>query len=210
MVTIILASGSPRRKYLLKQAGLPFKAVTPKLNERIDAGKSIRETVQRLAKEKVKSILSYLPQKEKDWVAGFDTICAYKGRLLGKPSCLDEAKEILNTLSGKIHSVHTGIALYTKLSSKIETDVCTTRVTFRKLSLEEIDFYLNTDEWKGVAGAYRIQGRGELFIHSISGSYSNVVGLPLSFFYGMLMQYQYPFHKGEKSSGGNFCLKHRK
>ncbi len=112
---------------------------------------------------------------------------------MGKPRDKADAIEMLAALAGGIHRVHTGIALYMASSEHLETQSAITQVRFRALTHDEIVRYAATAEWRGAAGAYRIQQRGETLVDEIRGSYSNVVGLPLSLLCGMLTTNRYPF-----------------
>ena len=127
------------------------------------------------------------------WVLGADTEVEVGGVLLGKPLTGTEARGMIARLSGVTHRVHTGIALIPGLDAASEALAVVTSVTFSRLSEAEIDWYVSTGEWDGAAGAYRIQERGAFLVRSIEGSYSNVVGLPLEAFYGMLMSHHYYF-----------------
>jgi septum formation protein len=140
---------------------------------------------------KVKSVRQSFNDYE--WIAGFDTVVELDNNILGKPKSRDEANHMLHGISGKTHKVHTGVAI--AHPSGISTEICTTYVTFNKMTDNEIEFYLDTCEWNGAAGGYRIQERGAFYIKRIKGSFSNVVGLPISLFYGMLCRYNFPYLK---------------
>jgi septum formation protein len=189
MEKIILASSSLRRKRILESLNIPFKSVSPEIDEKTAFTKNIELSVKKCAELKVKSVMENNKAK---WIAGFDTVVELKNEILGKPRNRYEAKTMLKKLSGVTHKVHTGVSL--ACSYKISTDICTTFVTFNKMTEKEIEFYLNTGEWNGVAGAYRIQERGSFYVNSIKGSYSNVVGLPISLFYVMLCRYNFPIN----------------
>ena len=141
----------------------------------------------------MKSVLPHIGNDPYRWVVGFDTLIETEGHILGKPKDRTEAERILETLSGKAHRVITGVALLPKKGVGILLDYCTSIVHFNPMKQDEIDYYLSTEEWQGAAGAYRIQGSGALYIKAIEGSYSNVVGLPLSLIYGMLRDAGYSF-----------------
>jgi septum formation protein len=186
MDKLILASASPRRQEILKQMGLVF-SVQPQDVDESFSGLSADAEASRLAKKKVSACL------EKDqWILGADTFIVYKDRFIGKPENRSDAHDMLNKLSGKTHSVITGLALCIP-SGEIETAVCRTEVKFSVMSSAEIEWYLEQNEWQGAAAAYRIQQKGAMFIESISGSYSNVMGLPINTFYGMLSSNNYNF-----------------
>jgi septum formation protein len=124
---------------------------------------------------------------------GFDTLIEMNGLTVGKPKDAEEAESILESLSGRKHRVVTGIALLSDPDRPLLQDHCSTDVYFKPMERDEIALYLATGEWRGVAGAYRIQERGAFFVDRIEGSYSNVVGLPLSHLYGILRSAGYPF-----------------
>ncbi len=191
MIKIILASSSPRRKHILSILRIPFTAISPDIDETVFENNDIIKTVKACSKQKVSAIKIKL--NENKWIAGFDTLVELNNKILGKPKNRNEAENMLKLLSNRTHKVHTGIAITNDKDGEIITDSCTTEVKLISMSNKDIEFYLNTKEWNGVAGAYRIQERGAFFINSINGSYSNVVGLPISLFYGMLCQYNFPF-----------------
>jgi septum formation protein len=127
------------------------------------------------------------------WVLGADTVVEAEGKILGKPSGPEEAQSMLRLLSGRVHRVYSGIALLVEKGKQMEQEVVCTEVKFRQMSSDEVRFYLDTGEWAGAAGAYRIQESGAFFVEWIHGSYSNVVGLPLEAFYGILVRNGYQF-----------------
>jgi septum formation protein len=171
---LILASGSPRRRDLLAQLGIPFEVHEPRLDETGEPGEAPREQVLRLAKSKAARAGKAFPGRT---LLAADTLVALGDRILGKPRSEDEARTFLRLLSGTTHLVHTAVCLLAGDASACRT--VTTEVTFRPLGDREIDWYLGTGEPMGKAGAYAIQGCGGAFVASIQGSYSNVVGLPL-------------------------------
>jgi len=184
--TIILASGSPRRQELLKRVGIPFKAFPPTIDEQIGCGAAVEERVQIIARKKIEKVVSLFKDESPRWVLGLDTLVEFKGRAIEKPADIEDAEKILKELSGATHRVYTAIGFLPSRQLKIDMRYACTQVKFIKLTEEDIQYYLMTGEWRGVAGAYRIQDRGAFFIESIKGSCSNVVGLPLETFYGML------------------------
>ena len=156
---------------------------------------SIKEAVITVARAKAESVLSRLPQKV-EWILGVDTVVEFEGRIFGKPVDREQARQMLSDLSGRTHRVLSGLALLPRRDSEWVERSCISQVTFRSLAVEEIGAYLKTGEWHGAAGAYRIQETGAILVDSIKGSYSNIVGLPLSLFYGMLRSAGYPFQSG--------------
>ncbi len=176
---IYLASQSPRRRELLEQAGIAFQVVTSAYEEENDPGMKPEELVRIQAEGKAKEAAG----RYDGWILGADTIVVLDGRILGKPADKAEAADMLRRLSGKRHTVMTGIALLR--GSQVYSRTVQTDVWFRKLTEEEIRQYIASGEPLDKAGAYGIQGRGAVFIEKIYGSYSNVVGLPLEVLYEM-------------------------
>jgi septum formation protein len=193
METIILASGSPRRRELLTKVKLPIKVIPPDIEEEYSSSIPVPELVTRIARSKVEAILTLFKTESPRWVLGLDTVVVVEGRVLGKPSGPEEAESMLRMLSGRVHRVYSGIALLVERGKPMEEEVVCTEVKFREMAPNELRFYLDSGEWAGAAGAYRIQERGAFFIEWIKGSYSNVVGLPLEAFYGILMRNEYHF-----------------
>jgi len=184
MRPLILASASPRRWELLRQTGLHFTVFPVELDEEIKVGESPATAVERLALEKAQACARHL---SKGLVLGSDTVVSLEGRILGKPHSEEEARTMLQGLSGKTHQVWTGLALLDLEEDRRWLDQESTAVTFRSLAPEEIDDYIRSGEPLDKAGAYAIQGRAAFFIPRIEGCYFNVVGLPL-FKLGILLQ----------------------
>ena len=193
METIILASGSPRRRELLTKVKLPIKVIPPDIKEDHTAYSSIPELVSRLSRDKVEAILALFKTESPRWILGLDTVVEVEGKVLGKPSVPEEAEIMLRSLSGKVHRVYSGMTLLVERGKPMEQEVVCTEVKFREMTENEVRFYLDTGEWAGAAGGYRIQERGAFFVEWIRGSYSNVVGLPLEAFYGILVRNEYHF-----------------
>ena len=193
METIILASGSPRRRELLTKVKLPIKVIPPDIAEDYFTGLPVPEMVVKIARSKVEAILSLFKSESPRWVLGLDTVVEIDGKVLSKPSGPEEAEAMLRTLSGRVHRVYSGIALLVRRGKPIEEEVVCTEVKFRAMESSEIRLYIETGEWAGAAGAYRIQERGAFLVDWIKGSYSNVVGLPLEAFYGILVRNDYHF-----------------
>ncbi len=193
METIILASGSPRRRELLAKVKLPTKVIHPGIPEDYSKLESVPDLVASLARAKVEAILTLFKTESPRWVLGLDTVVEVDGKVLGKPAGPAEAESMLRLLSGRVHNVFTGIALLVERGTPIEQEVVRTEVKFKQMAESEIHFYLDSGEWVGAAGGYRIQERGAFFVEWIRGSYSNVVGLPLEAFYGILVRNEYQF-----------------
>ncbi len=175
---IYLASTSPRRSALLTQIGVPFKVLSPAIDETVGTEEGIFPYVRRMAREKalagqVECRRRALPTAP---LLGADTVVVVDGDILHKPRDLDEARCQLQRLSGRAHLVHTALYLIGRSGHEA---LSTTVVTFKTLSESEIETYCATGEPLGKAGAYAIQGQGALFVSGLVGSYSGVVGLPL-------------------------------
>lgn len=172
----ILASASPRREKLLRSVGLKFKIIPADVDETYLKGESPRAHVQRLANDKASVIASQYP---KALVLGADTIVVIDGLILGKPKNKKQAREMLERLSGRQHTVFTGFTIACAGSGLSKTRVIRSAVHFKKINPEEMDWYINCDEPYDKAGGYAVQGKGAYFIKAIRGSYTNVIGLPL-------------------------------
>jgi septum formation protein len=146
-----------------------------------------------LSRAKVEAILALFRTESPRWVLGLDTVVEVDGRVLGKPPGPEAAEDMIRALSGKVHRVFTGMALLVERGLPLVEEVVCTDVKFREMTDAEIRFYVESGEWTGAAGGYRIQERGAFFVEWIKGSYSNVVGLPLEAFYGMLTRNAYSF-----------------
>lgn len=172
----VLASASPRRRDLLARIGLVPEAIDPAdLDESARPGELPRLLAARLAEAKALAVGMRHPGAA---VLGADTVVACGRRILPKAETAAEARLCLGLLSGRRHVVLTGLALR-RPDGTVGRRVVETAVTFKRLDRAEIDWYLASGEWQGKAGGYAIQGRAELFVRALSGSWSNVVGLPL-------------------------------
>lgn len=173
---LILASASPRRVDLLAQIGIqPADIIPADIDETEFKGELPRDLALRLATEKAQAIA----KDHKDcFTLGADTVVACGRRILPKTETEDETRKCLTLLSGRRHHVYGGIALIAP-DGKVITRLCDTVVQFKRLSSQEIETYIKSNEWKGVAGGYAIQGLAGAYIKSLRGSYSNVVGLSL-------------------------------
>ncbi|WP_102345405.1 Maf family protein [Bacillus sp. Marseille-P3661] len=176
MKKLILASGSPRRKELLEKANIPFEIIISKVDETFDPNEGPDEIVKSLALQKAEDVSKHQP--EDAVVLGADTIVTFEDQILGKPKDKDEAKKMLQLLSGKEHVVYTGVAIVTKGNRSAFYEP--TKVTFWELEESEIDQYIESGEPFDKAGAYGIQGLGALLVKRIEGDYFSVVGLPIS------------------------------
>ena len=177
MKHIILASASPRRKEILELADLEFD-VMPSDAQEITTKTAPNEVVMELASIKAKDI--YKKSEKQSMIVGADTVVAYQGQILGKPTDEADAKRMLTMLSGQTHEVYTGVCVIE--DGKTKTFYEETKVTFYEISDEQIDHYINTGEPMDKAGSYGIQGKAAVFIKGIEGDYYNVVGFPIARF----------------------------
>jgi len=182
---LILASESPRRYSLLKQVGLDFDVIPSQINEDIIFAENPEQYVIRIANKKALEVGSRYPE---NWVIAADTIVYIDNSILGKPKDTKEAKEMLLRLSGRQHSVFTGISICNLRKGKTNSMAVKTFVKMKNISPSEIEWYVNTEEPYDKAGGYAVQGIGSILIESIYGSYTNVIGLPLCELFQMLMQ----------------------
>ena len=202
---LILASASPRRQELLRNAGIPFIVEPTDIPEVPTPGEKAKNFVERLASEKARVIAQHYPE---DFVLGADTTVLVGDEILNKPADNAEAARMLGMLSGRTHEVITGVCLIAPEDLRLRTEnrklraeaVCSERtsVTFEKLSDKEIEFYVNTGEPMDKAGAYGIQGIASRWISRIEGDYFNVVGLPVALVYRTLRELG--FEEGSEDS----------
>ncbi|MDR3174574.1 MAG: Maf family protein, partial [Treponema sp.] len=190
---IVLASGSKRRQEYFRLLGLPFSIIAPEIDEVPGEFKNPQEMAEELAIRKVRKVLGYLKGRNPPWICGADTLISVDSTVYGKPGDRDQAKEMLKTLQGREHQVITAVALYSGKANAIDCRPVISNVIFSPLLDEEIEWYLGTGEWQGVAGAYRIQGLGSCFVSGIRGSYSSIVGLPIRELYVMLRENGYAY-----------------
>jgi len=183
MRKIILASNSPRRKELMNMLQIEYEIIVSNVDEVIDKTLSESELVMDLAFQKAVDIFK---THKDDLVLGFDTLVYVDDEILGKPKSKEEAKTMLQKLSGTTHSVITGCALITKTLSKSFYEKA--RVTFYPLTEDEIDIYIESKEPFDKAGAYAVQGLGAKFIKGIVGDFYTVMGLPIGRLYHELKQ----------------------
>jgi len=176
MKKIILASQSPRRKDLLSQIGLKFEVDPSNYQEDMSLKMDPKELAEYLSLGKAKDVA----QRHKDSIiiAG-DTFCVLDKEVLGKPKTKENAKAMLQKLSGKTHSIITGFAIIDTETKKQISKSVETKVYFRNISEKEIDTYIDSGEPMDFAGAYAIQHLGGLFVEKIDGDYFNIVGLPI-------------------------------
>jgi len=182
---LILASASPRRRELLRVVGVPFRVVPSRIEEVPRQGESPLRFARRAACEKGEEVAARNPSV---FILSADTIVVAKGEILGKPANREEGRRMLSLLAGREHLVHTAACLL-RADGGYRDGLCvTTRVRFRSLTRVEIAAYLRTGESDDKAGAYAAQGAGNLLIDRISGSFTNVVGLPMTQTLAMLLR----------------------
>lgn len=192
MEPIILASSSPRRQEILKLLNIPFKVIIPNIDETISSAIEPEEIPEFLAREKVTAVIHSLPpQQEILWILGADTIILKEGKIFGKPDSRAQAEAFLREFSGKTHQVITSVVLYNGRKKTFVSKNAVTKITFSELSDKEINWYLDTEEWHGAAGGYRIQSLASCFIKSIEGTQSCVTGLPIFELYDMFKEQGY-------------------
>jgi septum formation protein len=172
---LILASRSPRRRYLLRLLGVPFRVEPSNVPEHPLPRETPARRARRLALAKATAVANRRPRA---WVLGSDTIVCRRTKQLGIPRNRREAEAMLRLLAGAVHSVWTAVALVGP-KRKARVAVARTRVRVAPLSEDELLAYLDSGEWRGKAGAYGIQGRFAAYVRHLDGTYTNVVGLPL-------------------------------
>lgn len=179
---LILASESPRRREILTNLGFSFEVFKRHSHEEPSDLKNPAEFVVNLAEQKSKEPREYY---SKGFVLTADTIVYLDGTIIGKPKNQEDAFRMINRLQGNTHQVYTGLCM-SDCSRSVQKSACeVTDVTFRRMTKEEIEWYITTEEFKDKAGAYAIQGKSALFISGIKGCFYNVVGLPVNLFYAM-------------------------
>jgi septum formation protein len=187
MVPLILASQSPRRKKLLQQIGLTFKVFPSHIAEIVSPDLTPGDNAKRIALEKAREVAAKF---KKGIIIGADTIVVLDRHVLGKPATKSDASRMLKLLSGREHSVYTGFALVDAGSEHFFSGVEETKVRFRKISDVEIQEYIRSGSPMDKAGAYGIQDDyGAVFVEKVNGCFYNVVGFPLSRFYGALQTF---------------------
>lgn len=180
---VILASGSPRRSEIMNSVGWEFTKIVPDIDESERAGESPEDYVRRLAKEKADVVAAANPGKI---VLAADTTVVINDSIIGKPIDLSDARRMIGMLSGNWHEVLTGVAVASNGETQVEMQ--RTRVKFATMTDAEIDFLVEKGDPLDKAGAYAVQAQAALFIEGIEGDYWNVVGLPISLVYELVME----------------------
>jgi septum formation protein len=176
---LVLASASPRRRVLLSEAGLLFDVQPSTIVERTRPGEPAKDLAERLAREKADDVAGRLPSAPPTPVLGADTIVVVDEDVLGKPRDSDHAVELLTRLMGRRHRVMTGIALAWSDGRALISEVVTSQVEMREASRDELVEYVALGESLDKAGGYALQGAGRRFVVQVTGSSSNVIGLPV-------------------------------
>ena len=177
MTSYILASQSPRRRELLEQHGIEFQVIEPDADAENGplAGEPAKEFVLRTATQKCENVAVRV---DRGVVIGADTVAECDGQIIGKPVDREHAQQILTRLQGTEHFVHTGVCVWLRPSDRRESFVETTRLRMTEMSVQQLQDYLDSNQWVGKAGAFGYQD-GIDWVRIISGSESNVVGLPM-------------------------------
>ncbi len=179
----ILASASPRRRELLTMIGLEFEVIPSHVPEVHQPGEAPEEYVARLSRDKANAIAAEHPDR---WVIAADTTVFYGDQLLEKPVDAADAERMLAIIAGRTHIVYTGVTVVNAAQDWRETRVTESEVRMLPMSERDIAWYVGTGEPLDKAGAYAVQGKGSMFIESVHGNYTNVVGLPLATLFQML------------------------
>ena len=188
MDTIVLASRSPRRREILNRLHIPYIVFGVDVDEKIKSVLRVKSSVISISNEKVNTAAGYFSN---GLVIGIDTVVYFNRKVLGKPVDIDQAYKFLRMLSGNRHYVFSGITVKDITRGISRSSCSVTEVCFTKMTDGEIKQYLEIDEWNGKAGGYAIQGQAALYIESLSGSYYNVMGLPVEELYRLLKKFNY-------------------
>jgi septum formation protein len=180
IMKFILASSSPRRKDLLEQIGIvPDVIDPPEIDESVRKGEDPRKYALRVAVEKVEVVAA---KYDDAFVLAADTIVALGKRVIGKAEDRAGAKRDLSLMSGRTHTVFSGLVIVKKVGGEVvakSTKIVATKVTFKRMTDSELEWYLDQGEWEGKSGSFTLMGKGAAFIEKIRGSHTNVIGLPL-------------------------------
>ena len=177
---LVLASGSPRRRELLSRLGLEFRVIPSELREDMSLAGSPVAAAQEWARRKAAAVAEKLGREEKVWCLAVDTIVVVAREVLGKPGSREEARSFLEKLSGRWHEVISAYCIFNSGARTMVQNQVSSQVKIAALAAEEIAAYLDTEEPYDKAGAYAAQGIGAFMVEEIQGSYTNVVGLPLT------------------------------
>jgi septum formation protein len=184
MGRLVLASASPRRREILTALGVPFEVVVPEVEELAGGGEP-QDLVVENARRKARAGVALAGATEGDHILGVDTDVVLDGRLLGKAADAAGARERLEALSGRTHTVLSGMVV-AGTGEEERSGIARSEVTFQALDEPTLELYLASGEWRDRAGAYAIQGLGALLVEQVEGDFSNVVGLPLRLLFSLL------------------------
>ncbi|MBU8899495.1 Maf family protein [Corallococcus sp. M34] len=189
MREFLLASTSPSRKALLDGLGVPYRAEPPGVDEAVAAHWSPDEAVRQLSARKARAVQARHPSA---WVLGSDQFVVVDGQVLSKPAHREAARQQLLALNGRTHALYTGVCLVGP-SGHLTEAVEVARLTFFAVAPEELERYLDTGEWEGCAGSYRVEGAGQALLASLEGDRTNVQGLPMMSVVRLLRQAGFTF-----------------
>ncbi|MHB1253431.1 MAG: Maf family protein [Candidatus Humimicrobiaceae bacterium] len=202
-IKLILASASPRRSSILNLLKINFEAIPP-FNCNEEEFEDPYITVIKNSIKKSKNIADYVKinkikisgnnNYEDILICGFDTIVYFENKYFFKPKSIEEARDFISSFSGKTHSVITGVSVYSYSEDRTETGFEETRVTFRILSIKDIDHFLENEYFLDKAGAYNIEGYGAFLVKKINGCFFNIAGLPIYRFLNILNRFGYDFN----------------
>ncbi|HEY3447853.1 MAG TPA: nucleoside triphosphate pyrophosphatase [Myxococcales bacterium] len=196
---LVLASTSRFRRQLLEAAALPFRAVAPEVDEAAPASRSPKQLARALALKKAQAVSLRFPGA---LVIGSDQTAELDGRLLRKPHDRAEARRQLSAMSGRVHFLHTGVALVRGGPPRLrKVAVVSARLALRELTRREIEAYLDTGEWEGCAGSYRIEAQGLKLMREVRGEHSAIIGLPMVPLVRMLSEAGFPLFAPRSSRG---------
>lgn len=192
MEPIILASSSPRRQEILTKLGIPYRVIMPTIDEIIPENADPEKLAEQFATNKVQEVIRAIPSGQMiPLILGADTLIVLNNKIYGKPENQEEATLFLKEFSGKEQTVISALALFNGKINYLSTRIKKTKVVFAPMTDKEIEWYVNTGEWHGAAGGYRIQGMASCFIENIEGSFSSIIGLPIFEFYEILKEQGY-------------------
>ena len=172
---------------------LPFSCIPSNVDESFEPGTEASSVAEELALRKVRKVAEITKSETPPWIFGADTLIALDGEIYGKPRNRDDAGNMLRLFKGRDHQVISGIALYKGRTKTYDCRSVVSTVSFAHLTDREVEWYLDTGEWQGVAGSYRIQGFASCFITEIKGSFSSIAGLPIRELYAILRDNGYPY-----------------
>jgi septum formation protein len=190
MDTVVLASKSPRRREILKSLNIPFLVYTDDIDEEIkkEDNRRIVPSIINLSRKKVAAVSRFFTN---GLIIGVDTVIYFNRKILGKPEDAQQAWKYLRMLSGNRHQVISGITVRSAGDGVSYSSCSITEVHFARISDSHLKWYIDQGEWVGKAGGYGIQGQAALFVERITGSYHNVVGLPVEELYKLLCRFSY-------------------